>query len=178
MRRHAAVKPALLLVLLRCGRSLGAFVLTRSNPCKSALQDPSRRHCCCCASSATPLSPSSGTRVPILPESGGRSAAAGVRRPSCVPAAAHVGQGLAQKTRCYAVHGTRGISADGRTGYYGAEANGRELLASQQQGGGTGAGCEEAGGFGWLREFGNGKMDIAGLVLSTVLLMTAAAPLG
>lgn len=36
----------------------------------------------------------------------------------------------------------------------------------------------ETGGFGWLREFGNGKMDIAGLVLSTVLLMTAAAPLG
>ncbi len=36
----------------------------------------------------------------------------------------------------------------------------------------------ETAGFGWLREFGNGNMDIAGLVLSTVLLMTAAVPLG
>lgn len=36
----------------------------------------------------------------------------------------------------------------------------------------------DIGGFGWLQEFGNGKMDIAGLVLSTVLLMTAATPLG
>lgn len=31
----------------------------------------------------------------------------------------------------------------------------------------------------WLREFGNGKTDIAGLVLSTVLLLvTAATPIG
>lgn len=38
---------------------------------------------------------------------------------------------------------------------------------------------EQGGGFGWLREFGNGKTDVAGLVLSTVLLMTAVgAPLG
>lgn len=44
----------------------------------------------------------------------------------------------------------------------------------------NGGGKEREGGAGfeWLREFGNGKTDIAGLVLSTVLLMTAVAPLG
>lgn len=54
-----------------------------------------------------------------------------------------------------------------------------EVPASPAASKGIASGVEgEMGGFGWLREFGNGKMDITGLVLSTVLLMTAAAPLG
>lgn len=40
--------------------------------------------------------------------------------------------------------------------------------------GGRGSG----GGFGWLQNFGNGKADSTGLILSTVLLLTSAAPLG
>lgn len=179
MRRHA-VKPisalldvALLLVLLTCSRGLDAFVF-HPNICKSTLQGSPGRHCWC-ALSTTPLSPS-GTRVVPLGNIG-RLGEVRVRRPFFAPAAVDVGRGLVQRTRCYAVHGTQGTGVDGRT-YHGAEANRREVSAQQQNRGGTGAGGEEAVGFGWLREFGNGKMDITGLVISTVLLMTAAAPLG
>lgn len=175
----AILNAALLLVLFKCSRSVGAFVFTHPNTCKSTLKGSSGRHCTC-ALPPTQLSPSRARAV-LLHENVGRLPAAGVVRRPCAPAAVYVGRGMAQRTRCYAAGGTRGAGVvDGRTGY-GPEANRRGILAQQhKKGGDTGAGgdCEGAGGFEWLREFGNGKMDITGLVLSTVLLMTAAAPLG
>lgn len=151
-------------------------MFTHPNTCKLTLKGSSGRHCSC-ALPPVQLSPSGGARAVLLAENVGRLAAAGVRQRLCAPAAVYVGRGLAQRRRCYTVRASRGAGVDDRTDYE-PEANQRGILGQQQKNGRTGAGGDEAGGFGWLREFGNGKMDITGLVLSTVLLMTAAAPLG
>ncbi|CBN75811.1 hypothetical protein Esi_0181_0053 [Ectocarpus siliculosus] len=97
------------------------------------------------------------------------------------------------RTRCHAMHGNNYAAHDddragGRADIHNLDAPGQQ---ERHHFGGAPAGIgddvaasrdifgEQGGGFGWLREFGNGKTDIAGLVLSTVLLMTAVgAPLG
>ncbi|CAB1118147.1 unnamed protein product [Ectocarpus sp. CCAP 1310/34] len=96
------------------------------------------------------------------------------------------------RTRCHAMHGNNYAVDDDRAGG-GDDIHNLDAPGQQQQHhyGGVPAGIgddvyasrdtfgEQGVGFGWLREFGNGKTDIAGLVLSTVLLMTAVgAPLG
>lgn len=56
-----------------------------------------------------------------------------------------------------------------------------QVVVSNAVGGGGGeamGGKSVGDGIGWLHEFGNGKTDLMGLVLSTVLLMTAVAPIG
>lgn len=95
------------------------------------------------------------------------------------PAASNIGCNL-KRARLHALHGSRSRRADGEVPGSAPPAGIREAPpASPAVSNGIVTGAEGGmGGFGWLREFGNGKMDIAGLVLSTVLLMTAAAPLG
>lgn len=154
---------ATLLVLLQCinGSTVDAFVSIR-------LQDPTRwpRH-----------HNHAGTQQRSVPTGVGQSA---------------IRTGREKRARLNVLHGTRGRRADDEVhesrvrGQEKSQDNPRrgtagvdEVSASPAVSRGMAAGVAgEMGGFGWLREFGNGKMDITGLVLSTVLLMTAAAPLG
>lgn len=83
-----------------------------------------------------------------------------------------------RRARLHAMQGTHGAANEvSNREIWSTAAAGTEDAAAVDTGGVVGA-EGETGGFGWVREYGNGKMDIAGLVLSTVLLMTAAAPLG
>lgn len=167
----AALVDATLLLLLRCvcGSGVGAFVRTHLY---ESTRSPPGHH--------------DHSRIQQFAQ----SLPCGAGQP-LAPAALSTGRDL-ERAQLHVLHGTRGHQTDdglSRSGVRGhaqshdyprsAQAVFSEDPASSAVFKGAVSGVEgEMGGFGWLREFGNGKMDIAGLVLSTVLLMTAAAPLG
>lgn len=180
---------ALLLVLLVCitGKGVDAFVATRSIVATSQ-STASTRYPRRAAVSTTSFSAST-TRRPRSQ----RTVPSTRLGAAFIPAPLSCGR-RQRKARCSDLHATRCCADDDRPDWVASNENGAlnqrrsDNFGSstpaeiQDDGvtngrGGFGQGGE-AGGFGWLREFGNGNMDITGLVLSTVLLMTAVAPMG
>lgn len=166
----AAFVDATLLVLLRCtcGSGVDAFLRTH-------LHESTRHHY--------------GGRT--AHQQLDQSLPSGAGHPLVAPVALSTGRDL-KRARVHVLHGTHGRPPDDEVlrsdlpgmGQEQSHENPRsasawigEVPASPVSEVVTGEEGEMEG-FGWLREFGNGKMDIAGLILSTVLLMTAAAPLG
>ncbi|CAM9383074.1 unnamed protein product [Ectocarpus sp. 8 AP-2014] len=174
-----------LLVLLRCTSItvVDAFVALRPSAAVSEIVWSRHR---------TDTLPTSPTPPPMSPRPSRSHMTSLPKRIRPVPLPEAVPATPVPRTRCHAMHGNNYPDDDDRAG---GRADTHNLDAPGQQQrhhfGGTPAGIgddvaasrdnfgEQGGGFGWLREFGNGKTDIAGLVLSTVLLMTAVgAPLG
>lgn len=170
----AAFVDVTLLVLLRCSCSSGVDAFVRPHLHESTRWPTHYQHSTCRTQQF----------VQSLPSGGGQPL-------HVAPAAFGSGRDL-KGERLHALRRTFGRRAGDealRSGFYGPEqshdnlrsapAGISEAPVSPAVSKGIVTGVEaEVGGFEWLREFGNGKMDIAGLVLSTVLLMTAAAPLG
>ncbi|CAM9861377.1 unnamed protein product [Ectocarpus fasciculatus] len=178
-----------LLVLLRCTSItvVDAFVAFRPDAAASEILWSCTNH------RRTDILPTSSTTLPLSPGPPRSRITSLQKRIRPIPLPAAVRGTPVPRTRCHAKHGNSNADDD-RTGdgatlhsldspgqqqryhFGGAPAGiGDDVAASRVNFGEQG----ETGGFGWLREFGNGKTDIAGLVFSTVLLMTAVgAPLG
>lgn len=181
---------ALLLVLLVCitGKSLDAFVVIGPVCATSEIAASAR----CLRRAALPATSPSASMAPprsqqIAPSTKLRSAAVTPVPPTYGRRRRKAGRDALHATRCCAHKSSADwdasneseVSTHRRSNNFGStpsEIHDDGGATTRQGGLRTGGG--EAGGFGWLREFGNGNMDIAGLVLSTVLLMTAVAPMG
>lgn len=177
-----------LLVLLRCTSItvVDAFVAFRPSAAVSEIVWSRTNH------RRTDTLPTSSTPPPLSPRPSRSHMTSLPKRIRSVPLSEAVPATPVPRTRCHAMHGNNYADDDDRAGG-GDDIHNLDAPGQQQRHhcGGAPVGIgddvaasrdnfgEQGGGFGWLREFGNGKTDIAGLVLSTVLLMTAVgAPLG
>ncbi|CAM9903971.1 unnamed protein product, partial [Ectocarpus sp. 13 AM-2016] len=177
-----------LLVLLRCTSItvVDAFVAFRPSASVSEIVWSRTSH------RRTDILPTSSTPPPLSSRPSRSHMTSLPKRIRTVPLPGAVSATPVPRTLCHAMHGNNYADDDDRAGG-GDDVDNLDGPGQQQQHhcGGAPAGIgddastgratfgEQGGGFEWLREFGNGKTDIAGLVLSTVLLMTAVgAPLG